>query len=410
MAEYDAHPTGSRTTPDAPVGASDPRYRRWLWVLSAALVGATLILVAIGGHVTSSDAGMAVPEGFFTGPYWSLISPLEYWWHDMGRRLEHSHRLKGYVVGGITIAVTVSLLRTQGRRRWLKVLGVGLLVFVVAQGALGIVRVSFNSNPFVAGAWFAAIHGVTGQLFLCLTVLVAAATGRFWMQHRRRSDADASHLLRPRWRVAPLVLLGLLLVQLTLGSAVRHSGSALAIPDWPTHYGSWAPPMSQAQLDEAVSVYPADRLPERYGRATVISEAVPYTTAQVHLHFAHRLGAYTVTLFGLGYVGWLFRRYRGVRERGAVWWPAGLFAGLLLLQVSLGVMTVWSGEHATMATAHQTVGAGLFAAATWLAIRLHLVRAGSARSRDVPVAAGDALDPDDRAAAGGSGRGVAAAG
>lgn len=93
---------------------------------------ATFILVAIGGHVTSQDAGMAVPEGFFTFGTWSLIAPLETWWHDLGTRLEHSHRLKGYVVGWITIGLVVGLWRTQRNRRWLKWLGVGLLIFVIA--------------------------------------------------------------------------------------------------------------------------------------------------------------------------------------------------------------------------------------------------------------------------------------
>ena len=381
-----------------PVAADYPPYRAWLWLLAVGVVVCTFVLVTLGGHVTSSDAGMAVPEGFFTGPYWSLISPLEYWWHDMGRRLEHSHRLQGYVVGLLTIALTVSLLMTQGHRRWLKVLGVALLLFVIAQGALGIIRVSYNQNPWVSGSLFAAVHGVTGQLFLCLTVVVAAAVGRFWMT--RKPEPETGRHGRSL-RLLPLVLLLALTTQLAMGAAVRHTGSALAIPDWPMHYGRLVPPMTQENLDAAVAAYPAAALPERYGRATVVSDGRPYLVGQVHLHFAHRLGAYLITVFGLGYVAFLARRYAGRPDAGAVLRPAVLFGGLLIVQVGLGVMTVWSGEHATLATAHQTVGAGLFAAATWLTVRLHLVRGAWDRPENIPVAAGDATTESLRVAAAG---------
>ncbi|MEM7627549.1 MAG: COX15/CtaA family protein [Planctomycetota bacterium] len=380
-----------------PAEAGYPPYRRWLHALAMLLVIATFILVAIGGHVTSKDAGMAVPDGFTTFGVWSLVAPLESWWYEEGTRLEHSHRLKGYVVGGLTLALMLGFFATQRPRKWVLGLGVVLLLFVLVQALMGIVRVDENS-VFLAG-----VHGVTGQVFLCLTVLATAAVGKFWMTRPTRPPASPADQPRsedasegssggtPRHarslRVLPLVLLAALLVQLVLGSAVRHSKSALAIPDWPTHYGQLVPPMSQEKLDAAVAAYPAEELPERYGRATEVSEARPYTAGQVHLHFAHRLGAYAVLAFGVWFVAYTFKHHA---TQPAVLIPAGLFGVFLLLQVALGVMTVWSGEHATLATSHQTVGALLIATATWLTIRLHLVPCPKARPAHIPVAAGDA--------------------
>ncbi|MEO1237805.1 MAG: COX15/CtaA family protein, partial [Planctomycetota bacterium] len=240
-----------------------PVYRAWVFGLAVALVVVTFGLVALGGHVTSHDAGMAVPEAFFTGPYWSLIAPLEYWWYDFGRRLEHSHRLKGYLVGSVTIALMAAVLATQGRRKWLKWFAVGLLVFVIVQGVLGILRVRLNHVSWVKGSTFAAIHGVTGQMFLCCTVLAAAALGKVWMNRPTTAGATGKRHAR-KFRLLPVLLVVALLGQLTLGSAVRHSGSALAIPDWPTHYGQVVPPLGQAEIDAAVASVPVGDRAERF--------------------------------------------------------------------------------------------------------------------------------------------------
>ncbi|MEO1237914.1 MAG: COX15/CtaA family protein, partial [Planctomycetota bacterium] len=104
-------------------------------------------------------------------------------------------------------------------------------------------------------------------------------------------------------------------------------------------------------------------------------------------HFAHRLGGYSLFAAGLLFVAWIWRAYAG-RPRVLV--PATAFGLLLIVQVGLGVMTVMTGEHALMATSHQTVGALLLASAMWLAIRMHLLPVPGQREDHVPVAAGDA--------------------
>lgn len=373
---------------------SYPPYRRWVFALALLLVVNTFLIVLIGGHVTSTDSGMAVPDGFTTFGVWSLIAPLETWWHDMGTRLEHSHRLMGYLVGFSALAFLIAAWFTQGPRKWVKALSVGLIVLVIAQAIMGILRVDEISL-----IW-AGVHGVTGQVFLGLTVLAAAAVGKFWMSRptvqREAEDEDADETPRHRrtLRVLPLVLLLALLVQLVLGSAVRHSGSALAIPDWPGHYGQVLPPMSQTEVDGAVAAVPEAQRSPRFAPQTRDAQgnlrAGTYDAWQVHLHFTHRLGAYVIFVGGVFYVAWLWRRHAGKSDSRAVLIPATLFGALLVLQVVLGVLTVLSGERPGFATGHQTVGALLIATATWLTIRLHLVRCPTERPAHVPVAAGDA--------------------
>ncbi|MEM9753331.1 MAG: COX15/CtaA family protein [Planctomycetota bacterium] len=337
-----------------------PPYRRWLQGLAFLLVLGTFGLVAIGGTVTSYDEGMAVPGGFDTFGYWSLTAPLYVWWHEFGTWIEHSHRLKGYLVGFLTIGVLVSVLLTQKRRGWVKSLGWVLLVYVIAQGVLGILRVD-QVSLFLAG-----IHGVTGQVFFALTVLMAAALGRRWMNREAEVKAQGK---RSVGRVPALawVFLALLLTQLALGSSIRHGQASLAIPDWPLHYGQVVPPMDQASIDAAVAALSSEV------RATQ-DEAMlgePVTAWRVHLHLTHRVGAYATLIFGVGFLIWAWRRWRD----GAVRRVVLLVGGLLAFQVLLGVWTVWSGVYPPMATMHQTVGAVLLGASVWLGVRMKLVPA-----------------------------------
>ncbi|MEM8782615.1 MAG: COX15/CtaA family protein [Planctomycetota bacterium] len=338
-----------------------PPYRRWLQGLAFLLVLGTFGLVAIGGTVTSYDAGMAVPDGFTTFGYWSLTAPLYVWWHDFGTWLEHSHRLKGYVVGWLTIGVLVGVLLTQRRRRWVKALGWVLLVYVILQGVLGILRVDEVS------LWLAGVHGVTGQIFFALTVLMAAALGRRWMEVEGGAQKPADGHLRALGRL-PLgmwLFLGLLLLQLALGSSIRHGQASLAIPDWPLHYGQVVPPLDQEAIDTAVAALPSGVQAQQL--EAMLGE--PVEAWRVQLHFAHRVGAYATLAFGVAFLVWAWRRW----SDGAVRRIVVLVGVLLALQVALGVWTVLSGVYPPMATLHQTVGAVLLGSSAWLAVRMKLV-------------------------------------
>ena len=340
----------------APAARPDPaRPRRGLFALASVLVASTFAMMALGGLVTSHDAGMAVPKGFTTAGSWSLITPLADWWHAFDTRLEHAHRVLGYVVGLAAIAFLVGVCRPGARTpRRLKVLAVALLLFVIAQGVLGALRVDHNS------LLLAGIHGVTGQIYLALTVITACLVGGY-VARQRRTPAG------PRLvRGLAYGLIAALLLQLTLGSAVRHTHSALAIPDWPLHYGQLVPPAEADALAAAVAAFPADKLPARY--AVMNENGGPYRVGQVHLHFTHRVFGYAVFAFGLFVAGVTLLRYR--RHLRGVAVPAGLLGVFMVAQVLLGITTVLSGENANYAPLHQTCGAALLATAVWLAVRV----------------------------------------
>lgn len=350
---------------------NEPVQRPWLRRFCFLVILSTFTLIAIGGKVTSFEFGMALPGGFTTAGWLSFLAPLEHWWHDIDKRWEHTHRIVGTLVGFMTIAMMIWLWRTQRERPWLRWAGVGMLALVSLQGVMGAFRVSEVSITL------AFVHGIFGQVVLCSWVVVAAALSGAWLTRldaiRRRDRAKPASRLRRAVRA----LLVLLLVQLTLGAAVRHYKADKAIPDFPLNYGLLLPPMSQAALDESYIAYyarPMGITADEARDSGLVTNRTPQgevviSVADVHLQFAHRLGAYAVFIFGVTVIVWALRRSG---DRSIVIAPAMVLLMLLGTQVALGVMTVLSETDPILATLHQATGAALIAVATWLAVRIHL--------------------------------------
>lgn len=370
-----------------------PTEHRWLRRFCYAVALTTFVLIVIGGKVTSYEFGMAIITGWTTGGWLSFLAPLDYWFNDTDKFWEHTHRIVGSLVGLLAVAMTVWLWTTQRSRPWLRWLGVIMLLMVCFQGYLGATRVDYNSLTR------AFIHGIGGQLILCGWVVIAAALSRPWLNRlqataqRQRKHPNATL----RWAVRILLLL--LLIQLTLGSAVRHFKADKAIPDFPLVYGQWFPPLSQDALDQAYVAYytplttAASNAPDH--QQIVVNRTprgeIVVTMEDVYLQYTHRLGAVVVCLLGLFVIIGAVRRSG---ERSIVLAPAFIVLALFAAQFALGVMTVLSETEPIMATLHQATGAVLIAAATWLAVRIHLAEyaaqpplPASPRSKPAPTGA-----------------------
>jgi len=337
----------------------------WLHRFLMALVVATFILLALGGTVTSKGVGMAVPDWPTTNGENMFTYPVSKW-HG-GIKWEHSHRLMGSLVGMLSIVTCVWLWVGQKRRPWLRKLGVAALVLVIIQGVLGGMRVLKDpSHPNLAIA-MAVIHGITAQLFLCLTVLLAAATGNIWRRYATPIGAWT------RAQKACVTLMVVLVIQLAFGAAMRHTGSGTAIPDFPSAYGSLIPPFTQDGIMHAAEhIAPLD-------------DSLEYPTpGQVAIHFAHRVWALAV----VATVVWALSLVAKVaRERKELIAPMLTLIALLLIQVALGAMVVWTVRNEHTATAHQLTGAVLLATTALLTIRVFLMD-------DVTVEHATAADAD----------------
>jgi cytochrome c oxidase assembly protein subunit 15 len=288
----------------------------------------------VGGLVTTTDAGMAVPDWPNTYGYNILLYPLSTWlagpWDIF---IEHGHRLLGVAAGTLTIGLLIVLWRVE-QRHWLRWLGVVALLMIVAQGTLGGMRVLFDERTL------AMLHGCTGPLFFGLTVAMVVFTSARW-QHGGVSGVPGGG--GPLCSLA-LVTCILVYLQIVLGAVLRH-----------------------------------------------VPVATEPTAFAVAVRF-HLLLAVVLTLHVMGLLWTVLRGARHIRPLGKLAW---LLVGLLAAQLALGAGT-WLVKYAAptwvphwalpggdavqeggwlqthVVTAHVAVGALLFA--TSLALVLYAVR------------------------------------
>jgi heme A synthase len=198
----------------APLSHSRP-VPAWLHAWAVLTVVVATALLALGGVVTTIQAGMSDPD-WPTYPWHLLISS----W-DMGRFdfvVEHSHRAAGYLVGCCVIVLAIGLW-LQARARWLAWLGTAALLGVVAQGVLGGMRVLFDVSQ---GSTLKEIHGFFAQVVFSLLVGLAVLTAR------RSPGASLEEGHARRCFRSALALSVLLLIQLAWGVLVRHTHAGAA--------------------------------------------------------------------------------------------------------------------------------------------------------------------------------------
>ena len=177
-------------------------------------VGATFLLLTIGGIVSSKGVGMAVPdwpttfgENMFTFPFSKMVGGVFY---------EHSHRLMGSLVGFLTMGLTF-LIWWKEERRWLKWLSVVALISVIFQGIIGGLRVIEIST------YYAVAHGAFAHLFFALIVSITLFLTDFW----RESGSDTPNEDHATLRKLSIYTSITIYIQLILGAIYRHTGDLL---------------------------------------------------------------------------------------------------------------------------------------------------------------------------------------
>jgi cytochrome c oxidase assembly protein subunit 15 len=309
----------------------------WLHRYLRLLVAATLLLLAAGGMVTSTNSGLSVPDwpttygySMFTFPASKMVGGIFY---------EHGHRLIASGVGFLTIGLAFWVWRVE-TRRWMRRLGLIALVAVIVQGILGGLTVRFFlPAPISIG------HAGLAQLFFCLTVSLALFTSISWRQPATPPVDD------DRLRRRMVMLTAMIYLQILLGATVRHIGAGLAIPDFPLAFGGL--------------------LPDTW-------------TPQIAVHFAHRVGALAVTIVALMNVSYIWTRHGG---RSELTRPAWLLIVAIAIQISLGALVVLSGKQPILNTLHVATGATVLATSLFITLRAFRVRFASGAAHEKPVAA-----------------------
>ena len=292
------------------------------------VVGCTVLLVLAGSLVTSTGSGLAVPDWPTTYGWNMFTFPPSKW--VGGIFYEHGHRLIASTVGVLTIILAAWIWRADPRP-WMKRLGILALVAVITQGVLGGMTVLFFLPDAISTA-----HAGLAEIFFCMTVAIALFTSRGWIASTTAAD---DRLLR----VVASTTTALVYTQIIVGAVMRHSGAGLAIPDFPLMFGGI--------------------LPDHWSNAIAI-------------HFAHRVGALIVTTAILATSAhiWYHHRLRPELTR-----PALLIAGLVIVQVTLGALTVLSRRDVAINSAHVVCGALVLATSLVITLRSWRVRFADVR-------------------------------
>ncbi|MCG3128822.1 MAG: Heme A synthase [Phycisphaerae bacterium] len=314
----------------------------WLHRFTLVTLVATFVLIVAGGIVTTRDAGLAVPD-------WPLsfgkLMP-ERWYAIGNIAAEHTHRMIAGTVALLMLALAICV-QLNERRGWVRGLAWVALAAVISQALLG------GATVLVLGAartYIRVFHAALAQTFFMLVMTLAAVTSRHWPA-RRASAATPSGALRAVCTLTAAVLF----VQVMLGAVMRHTHSATALLEFPASFdGKLLPPADEsalAALNEAR--FEAHEL-----------EAV--TLPQVWANFAHRAFALLVAATVAGMAAYVLRHHR---QNPRLAGPAVWLLVLLVVQVLLGALAVWSARNVLMTTKHVAVGVLMFALAFNLALR-----------------------------------------
>lgn len=306
-------------------------HNRWLRNFAVLTAAATLVLISVGGLVTSKGVGMAVPDWPTTYGYNMFLFPISKW--VGGIFWEHSHRLIASGVGLMTVILAVWLWMKE-ERAWMRWLGLAALLLVILQGVLGGLRVTLYKDEI------GIFHATLAQFFLVLISAMALFLSRWWIELEGR--VRNSPPLPSRFAAATMALVLATLAQLVIAASMRHQHAGLAVPDFPLAHGRIYPPTTPEFLEQINQ----KRLDAR--------DFHPVRAFHIHLHMAHRGIAALLLVATSALALWAARAGMGRTAVGvlAKWW-----AGLIFSQFLLGVFTVWSNKAADIATAHVVVGA-----------------------------------------------------
>jgi cytochrome c oxidase assembly protein subunit 15 len=283
--------------------------------LAGITVVLTFVVIVVGAYVRLSDAGLGCPD-------WPLCygKPIPDPGEDARAWKEMFHR---YLAGGLGLLIFV-LCFLAWRRRASPWLATAIAALVVFQATLGKWTVTMLLKPTIVVA-----HLAGGMTLLALLL---------WYFLRQRELVRRPGLPR----MAAALALGVVATQILLGGWVSANYAALACPDLPLCLGQAVPPMDFANAFHVV---------RELGR-TDAGELLPQH-ALVAIHWTHRLFA-LVVLAVVGFTAWkTWKVHRPI---------AGLIAGLLLLQFSLGVANVAFNLPLALAAAHNAGAAALLAA------------------------------------------------
>lgn len=315
----------------------------WLRRLSKLTVFSTLFLIFAGALVKSHEVGLSVPDWPTTYGKQMFAFPLS----DMvgGIFYEHGHRMIATIVGLFTMIQAIWL-GFSNYPYWLKKLGYGALAMVIIQGLFGGITVLFFLPPTVS-----IIHGILAQTFFILTIIIAYSLSK------ERQIRIKNGMVLPIRKGAMLMGLAVY-IQLILGALMRHTASGLAIPDFPTMGGLWIPTFTSGMVENINSIL-------------FDLDLDPVSKGQIIIHFLHRFGAVVVT----GIIGYFYVKFGSeIKENQLGQFTLISIMTILVIQFSLGALTVLSIRAPYIASFHVVTGAALLGLCTLFLLKVNSLK------------------------------------
>ncbi|MFL3050677.1 MAG: heme o synthase [Candidatus Neomarinimicrobiota bacterium] len=301
----------------------------------------TLILIFAGGLVTSTNSGLSVPdwpntygEFMFSFPYSKWVGGIFY---------EHIHRLIATFVGILTLLLSIFLWRFD-KREWMHKLGWTALTAVIFQGLLGGLTVLFFLPTAIS-----MTHGILAQSFFCLTIAIAFFLSNDWVKPSPK-NLDLIDKSIVRWI---LILTGVIYMQLIFGALMRHTGSGLAVLDFPLSNGEIF------TLPNSEFLYNVNE-----GRFNLGLDSV--TLNQIFFHLIHRFWALVVVAVSMVLTVKILR-YRKNNDHFII--PILFIDLLLLTQIMLAAAVIWSVRVPIITTLHVWTGALLLGSSFFFSLR-----------------------------------------
>jgi heme o synthase len=287
--------------------------------LAVVTIAATFVLIAVGGLVRATDSGLGCPD--WPRCFGRLVPPAE-----LHAWIEHSHRLVASVVMVLVALLVVAAYRT-GQERAVRRAAVAALVMVLAQALIGAFVVWWKLR-----ADSVTLHLATALALVALLIYIGFRA-RYASDRSRRHGQDRGFV-----RLAGAGA-GLLYLQMLVGSTVTGHLAGLAYP------------------------------------LNVLLPDLGPSVARIQL--AHRVLAMVVGALVLAI--WVVAR-RTQRAHPTVTRLAGYAAGLVAVQIGLGLANVANRLSALTVVPHLAVGALLWG--TMVALVLHADRFCGTPARD----------------------------
>jgi heme A synthase len=307
-------------------------------VLATAI--ATFVLIIVGGVVRVSDSGLGcgpAGSGFHGWPFCNgdVVPGV-----DLNSIVEYTHRVLAAVVGFMILAIFV--LAWRRHRQYLGP-AAGLLLLVVAQGALGGATVEENLEEL-----YVAAH-------LCLAMLLLGGLLYLYRSVSGATTTDGG----PRMRVLAIAASVAVLCTIVAGGYMAGT----------QNYGR-----TDYQLGDGAHHACGKEFP------TCNGEFMPFGKAElVDIHLTHRAFMYLAALLVTSLVVVAIRR--GVLTRYA--WA---LAGLLVLQILVGALNVWLDEYELLILLHLALGTLLWAATLGMTLALAPARERAPRRAEAVAA------------------------